>query len=181
MENNHKLQPLTEKEKRLAEINHSLVYSFLRKYGYSIEEFYNIVIFGYLHGIQAYNRRKDLQDYKLSVICYKYMRAEIGNYYRTIQAQKRKPMENILSLDAENAEMENLYNCVSGKSLESEYLEMELLEEVLEKFTEIQKDIMKLKMEGYTNKEVYLLLEIPVSTYYKELNRIKSALESFIV
>ena len=180
MENN-KLQALTEKEKRLAENNHGLVYSFLRKYGYSIEDYYNIAVFGFLRGIQVYNRRKDLQkQYKLSVICYKYMRAEIGNYYRTQYAQKRKPTENILSLDADNPEMENLYNTVTGKSLESEYLEMELMEELLEKFTQIQRDIMKLKLEGYENKEVYLLLELPVSTFYKELNRIKSVLENFI-
>ena len=44
MENN-KLQPLNDVEKRMSEEHHGLVYSFLHRHGYSIEEFYNICIF----------------------------------------------------------------------------------------------------------------------------------------
>ena len=53
---NNKLQPLSEIEKHLAEENHDLVYSFLHRHEYSIEEFYNIAIFGLLKGIQNYCR-----------------------------------------------------------------------------------------------------------------------------
>lgn len=45
-----KLEKLTETEKKFAEENHNLVYGFLHKNGYSIESFYNIVVFGYLKG-----------------------------------------------------------------------------------------------------------------------------------
>lgn len=173
MENN-KLQPLSDMEKRQAEENHNLVYSFLHRHGYSIEEFYNIAIFGYLKGIQIYNRRDDLRKkYQFAFICKQYMKAEIKDHFRVQNAQKRKPMETILSLDAEYAETDNLYNCVSGKSVEDELLESELLEEVLENLSKVQRDILKMKLEGYSNKEVYISLEIPSSTYYVELDRIK--------
>ena len=170
---NIKLQPLTELEKRQAELNHSLVYSFLHKHKYTIESMYSVVIFGYLKGIQVYNRREDLRKYPLDFICEQYMRAEVGNYFRVKNGKKRKPMETVISLDADYAELENLYNTVGGKSAEDEVLENKLIEELLEKFSELQRDILKLKLEGYSNKEIYICLKIPSSTFYKEMNRIK--------
>lgn len=171
---NNKLQPLNDVEKRLSEEHHGLVYSFLHRHGYSIEEFYNIAIFGYLKAIQTYNRREDLRKkYQLAFICERYMSVEIGNHFRVQNAQKRKPTETIISLDANYTETDNLYNLVGGKSVEDELMESELLEELLENLSEVQRDILKLKLEGLSNKEVHLSLEIPTSTYYKELDRIK--------
>lgn len=172
---NIKLQPLTEYEKSQAELHHSLVYSFLHRHNYAIESMYNVVIFGFLKGIQVYNRREDLRKkYQLAFICEQYMRAEAGNYFRVENAKKRKPLETIISLDAEYTELENLYNTVGGKSAEDEVMENELIEELLENFSELQRDILKLTLEGYSNKEVYICLEIPSSTFYKEMNRIKA-------
>lgn len=176
-----KLQPLTNMEKKLAEENHNLVYSFLHRHGYSIEEFYNIVVFGYLKGIQVYCRRKDLQNkYQLAFICERYMQSEKGNYYRTENAKKRKPAETIISLDADYTETDSIYNCIGGKSVEDELLEVELLKETMENLSEIQREILKLKLEGYSNKEVHLSLEIPTSTYYKELDRIKIVFKGLV-
>ena len=178
----HKLQPLSEYEKKEAEKNHNLLYAFLRTYNYSIEEFYNIAVMGYLRGIQVYNRREDLRNkYDQTYICWQYMRSEIGNHFRTDKAQKRGSAEIIISLDAEYSEMENHYNCIGGKSAEEELLESELLENVLENLSEVQRDILKLKLEGYNNKEVYLALQIPSSIFYKEMNRIKVVLEKMVV
>lgn len=168
-----KLQPLTELEKRQAELNHSLVYSFLHRHKYAIEDMYNVVVFGYLKGIQVYNRREDLRKYPLAFICEQYMRAEASNYFRVENAKKRRPLETVISLDADYAELENLYNTVGGKSAEDEVLENKLIEELLENFSELQRDILKLKLEGYSNKEIYICLRIPSSTFYKEMNRIK--------
>ena len=171
---NIRLQPLNDVEKRMSEEHHGLVYSFLHRHGYSIEEFYNICIFGYLKAIQTYNRREDLRKkYQLAFICEQYMRAEVKDHFRVQNAQKRKPTETIISLDANYTETDNLYNLVGGKSVEDELMDSELLEELLENLSEVQRDILKLKLEGLSNKEVHLSLEIPTSTYYKELDRIK--------
>lgn len=175
----YRLEPLSDLEKREAESNHGLVYKFLHKYGYSVEDAYSVAIFGYLKGIQIYNRREDLQkQYKLSVICYRCMRSELGNNYRMEQSQKRKPMEELLSLDADCFDMENLYNSVGGKSLEAEYMETESFNQVMEKLTDKQRKIVKFKMDGYSNSEICAMTEIPSSTFYKEINRIKAILEN---
>lgn len=174
---NNKLEPLSIEEKKLATINHSLVYSFLHRHNYAIEDFYNVVIFGYLRSIQVYNRRKDIQKkYQLAFIAEQYMRAEIANYFRKESSTKRKLTESVLSLDANYTETDNLYNLVGSKSAEVEVLESERFAELLEQFSNQQKDILKLKLEGYNNKEIYLLLEMPSSTFYLELKRIKKVL-----
>ena len=180
---NHKLQPLTVHERVQAAENHNLVYSFLHRHGYDMENFYDVVIFGYLKGIQIYNRRKDLHGkYQIAFICERYMSAEIGNYFRTKNAQKRKLAKNIISLDADYAESENFYNCTYGKIAdpESEIMGEVLMDQLLECLTESQREIVKRKIVGYDNKEILLLLEIKPSTYYKEARRIKSILNKLI-
>lgn len=174
----YKLENFTEEEKKLAEENHNLVYAYLHTYGYSIETYYNVVIFGYLKGIQVYCRREDLRD--MSFVCWQYMRSEMENHFKTETRQKRKPMESVLSLDADYNE-ENLHNCVGGKTLEEEVLEEETVSELLEKLSEVQRKIAEMKMDGYGNKEIFLILEMPKSTFYKEMKRIKVVVENLLV
>lgn len=177
----HKLQPLTETEKRFAEENHNLVYGFLHRYNYSIEECYNVVIFGFLKAVQIYNRRKDLQEkYDFPFIAWQYMRSEIGNNTRTENSQKRKPTEGVISLDAEYAEAEKFYNVVSGKSAEDDVMEVELLNDIMENLSELQRKIAQLKINGYSNKETYVIVGMQPSTYYKEMKRIRAIVENIL-
>lgn len=177
-----KLEKLTESEKKFAEENHNLVYGFLHRYKYSIEEYYNVVIFGYLKAVQTYSKRKDLQSkYDFPFIAWQYMRSEIGNYFQKQNCQKRKPLQPIISLDDEHGETENLYDVVGGKSAEDNVMEKMLLAGVLENLSEVQRKITELKIEGYDNKEVYLLVGMKPSTYYKEINRIKAIVEKLLV
>lgn len=177
----HKLQPLTETERKFAEDNHNLVYGFLHRYNYSIEEYYNIVIFGFLKAVEIYNRRKDLQEkYAFPFIAWQYMRSEIGNHVRTENSQKRKPTEKIISLDAEYVEMENLHNTVGENSAEDDVLDKELLDNIMENLSDLQRKIAQLKIHGYSNKETYLNVGMQPSTYYKEMKRIRAVVENIL-
>lgn len=169
----HTLQPFTEQERKFAEENHNLIYGFLKKHGYSIEEFYNIVVFGYLKSVQIYHRKEKLNgNYNFSSVAYQYMRAEISNHFKTESRMKRKPAETIVSIDDDG--MEN--NCVGAKSAEAEILEKETVNELLDKLTEVQRKIAEMKLDGYSNKEIFIILDMSQSTYYKELQRIKVVL-----
>lgn len=179
---NYKLSPLTESEKAYATANHKLIYSFLRKFKYNMEDYYNIAVIGYLRAVQVYLRREDLRkQYSFQCISFQCMRSEIGNYIKAMNTQKRKPIEPLISLDAEYDDMESLYNCIGGKSLESEIMEAESMAELLENFSDIQKNIIILRMEGYDNKEICALLEIGATTFYKELRKIKNSLMENLV
>ena len=169
----HILQPFTDQERRFAEENHDLIYGFLRKHGYAIDDFYNIAVFGYLKSVQAYHRKEKLNgNYNFSSIAYKYMRAEISNHFKSENRMKRKPAGTIVSMDDDG--MKN--NCVGGKSAETEILEKETVKELLDKLTEVQRKIAEMKLNGYSNKEIFIILDMSQSTYYKELQRIKVVL-----
>lgn len=177
-------EPLTVKERKFAADNHNLVYSFLHRFGYSLELYYDIAIFGYLKSVQIYNRREDLKNkYTFPFISQQYMRSEIGNHCRTENAIKRKSSGTVISLDAEYLETENLYNCISvvgGKSPESEIVAMERVTELLNSLSDTQREITQMKIEGYSNKEIYSALEMKSSTYYMEVQRIKKILAEMI-
>lgn len=175
----NKLLPLTEIEKAKAEEMHNIVYAFLKQYHYPISEYYNVVIFGFLKGIQAYYRRKDLREkFDPFYICWQYMRTEMENHFRTIKAQKRVPVEKVISLDMQYAADESFYNCIGGNSADSNLLEVENVLELFSQLNDIQGKIAKMKMDGYSNKEVYILLDMKPSTYYKELQKMKAVVES---
>lgn len=176
-----KLEKLTESEKKFAEENHNLVYGFLRRYKYSIEEYYNVVIFAYLKAVQIYHRRKDLQNKcDFPFISWQYMMSEVGNHCRMKNAQKRTATYGTVSFDSDNEEMENFYNCVGGKSAEDDVMEKMLLSDIMKNLTVVQRKIAELKIDGYNNKEIYLMLQIPSSTFYKEVQKIRATVENLI-
>lgn len=175
------LQPLNNVEKQLIETWHDLVYAFLYKYGYSIENHYSIAIFGLIKGVQVWCRKPEINSkYQLQYVAWQYMRAECSNYTRTENAQKRKPVEPVVSLDAEQMENESIYNCVGGKSVEDEFVDMAAVELIMNELTGIQQSIVKMKMEGYENTEIILRLDYKPSTYYKELTRIKRRIRDLV-
>lgn len=181
---NYKLEPLTDFERKFATENHNLVYDFLHRHGYSLEIYYDVAIFGFLKAVQIYKRREDLRNkYAFPFISQQYMRSEIGNHCRMEDAKKRKPSGTLVSLDAEYAETENLYNCIgvaAGKSPESEVVAVERVTELLNSLSDTQRKIAELKTDGYRNREIYSALEMKPSTYYVEVSRIRKVLAEMI-
>lgn len=174
------LENLTDFERKFATENHNLIYDFLHKYGYSLENYYDVAVFGYLKAVQIYNCREDLRNaYAFPVISRQYMRAELGNYFKMENAKRRKPPEIVVSLDVEYSETKNLYNCIgasNGKFPETEVLEMERVMEFLNSLSDKQRKITEMKIYGYNSREIYQMLEMKSSTYYMEVKRIKKAL-----
>lgn len=81
--------PLTPEQVCFAAKNHRLIYKYLKKRQLSKEEYYDIVVFGYLKAVQDYFCKEDLQQYAFSTICYRYMSREITNYHIGLRSQKR--------------------------------------------------------------------------------------------
>lgn len=156
------MKPFTEAERELAEKNHNLVYEFLKSHKYDIEEYYNIAVMGYLKGIQKYYRRTERNISELPGICWNCMRSEMGNHFKMEKARKRQPVE---------------MNQEAVHSAEDEAVTTELLNSVMENMTEQQQNIVALKILGYSNLEVCLMLEINTSSYYRELERIRKLFE----
>lgn len=175
---NMRLEKLTEVERQFAEKNHNLIYGFLHKRGYSVEEYYQIAVFGFLKAVEIYHRKPDIAEkYSFPYIAWQYMRAEIKDHIKMENSIKRKPAENIVSLDVEVEDMENLYNIVGGKSVELTMLENMSMNDLLDYLSDIQRKIALYKMDGFSNREICFILEMSSSTFYGEMKRIKSILE----
>ena len=62
-------------------------------------------------------------------------------------------------------------------SAEDEVIALEILKSVMENLTIRQQNIITLKMLGYTNAEICLLMEMSKSLYYRELNTIRQMID----
>ncbi len=69
-----------------------MIYSFLHSKSLSIDEFYDIVIFGYLRAIKKYFMNPEIWKYNFSTIVYREMNCELINYFE----QNAKMETNVL-------------------------------------------------------------------------------------
>lgn len=158
-----RLKPFTEEEKRLAEKNHDLVYQFLKAHNYSMEDYYNTVVFGYLKGIQKYCRYVgNNTENNLDGICWNCMRSEMKSRFKMETAKKRQSAEVTIK---------------KVPSAEDEVLVTEILKSVMENLTVRQQNIITLKMLGYSNAEICLMMEMSKSSYYREFESIRQMID----
>lgn len=183
----HVLHPLTEEQKVFAEINHNLVYQFLHRKNYSIEEYYNVVILDYVMACQMYLERGDLQEkYDFPIIAYMRMNSAISNHFKAKNCQCRKPEQGTISV-------EELIDSDSGmgKEIASDNLDVleriiqsehdaQFMENILLLLSERQGKIILYLMDGYKEREIYKFLGIGRKIYRSEMEKIKDALEKLV-
>ncbi|MBQ8731581.1 MAG: hypothetical protein IJY82_01960 [Oscillospiraceae bacterium] len=84
------MKPMTAEQRKLAEANHDLVGAFLRENKLSEEQFYDVVIFGYLCAVQQYCENPNLKKkYSLATLAWKKMKRELVHYYNYLGSDKR--------------------------------------------------------------------------------------------
>lgn len=81
--------PLTEEQRRFAEQNHALVYKFLHQHGLSVDEYYDIVVFGFLLAVQRYLTDASLAPYAFSTVAWSAMESALRNHRRTARRNLR--------------------------------------------------------------------------------------------
>jgi RNA polymerase sigma-70 factor (ECF subfamily) len=91
------IKPLTMEQSAYAEEHHNLIYAFLHKHGYSVDEYYDVVAFGYLRAVQRYLEHEELRIYAFSTIVFAAMRSEMGNHKRAMSC--RIPVCDIVPFD----------------------------------------------------------------------------------
>lgn len=81
--------PLTEEQRRFAEQNHALVYKFLHQHELSVDDYYDIVIFGFLLAVQRYLTDASLAPYAFSTVAWSAMESALRNHRRTARRKLR--------------------------------------------------------------------------------------------
>lgn len=166
-----KMEPLTVEEREMAERYFYTVGEFLRRKRLAFDEYFDVVIFGYLQAIQRAHRNPNPPEnkniYGLIEVCMK--RAVIMEYRRQYQ-DKRKGDRESLSLDCIPADTDDgefsLYDVVADtrQNTAVQVAVQDLTERVLTVATPREREAIDLACLGYETREVAQMLGITRST-----------------
>lgn len=146
--------PLTHEQKSFATENHNLVFKYLNEHQLPEDEFYDVVIFGYLKAVRDFLSKPKLQKYSFSTIAWRAMTHSLSEYFVSTQRKKR------------NAEVISIHSSLyeDGLPLEQSLtapdtlmmqLESELLmHELAARLTKKQMEIVRQKSIGYGIRDI---------------------------
>ena len=143
--------PLTKEQQTFATAHHSLVYKFLNENRLPEDEFYDVVIFGYLKAVRDYFSDLTAQQFTFSTIANRRMKFCLFDYFRTQERRKRN-MEVLsihVGLYPDGAPLEDT---IPAHDPIMQQLEMDLLlHELAGRVSKQQMDIVHLKQGGYAS------------------------------
>lgn len=146
--------PLTHEQRIFAANHHDLVYKFLNKNGLSQDEFYDVVIFGYLTAVRRYLTLSNLGQYSFNTIAWQGMSGALNNYKRTMKYQKRSAEIVSLHYGKTNNGIP-LEESIPARDDLMVQLEMKLLlHELASRLSKQQMDMIHLKSCGYGIRDI---------------------------
>ncbi|MDD3361534.1 MAG: hypothetical protein PHW34_07675 [Hespellia sp.] len=183
-----KLEVLSETERIFAEQHHDIIYKFLGMKGYDPKEYYDVVLERYLLACQQYMVRKDLQEHVFDKIAWQHMNSAIGNHFKKMKTMKRNPVQGITSLDAlisvnqsdvgmVDEIIPDLTSDIERNLVFTENDEM-FLDAVSKLVTRDQAEIMRLVLDGYSEREIKRKFGIDRRKYNEHLAKIGEAIMS---
>ena len=145
------LRPMIKEERGFAEQHHELVIDFLRCKRLPMDDFYDIVIFGYLSAVQQYFRNPPA-GVKFKAMAFRAMKDSIlrdGEYNA-----RAKRCAYIISLDDMNVQdpKQDTERQIEGKAL---------LEQVISVATPKEAKIISFLMDGFALREAAQRLKMP--------------------
>lgn len=153
---------LTKEQQTFATAHHSLVYKFLNENRLPEDEFYDVVIFGYLKAVRDYFSDLTAQQFTFSTIANRRMKFCLFDYFRTQERRKRN-MEVLsihVGLYPDGAPLEDT---IPAHDPIMQQLEMDLLlHELAGRVSKQQMDIVHLKQGGYGIREIARTQKVPM-------------------
>ena len=162
------LRPFTKEEQQFAEENHDLVYAFLNEKKLSEDDYYDVVVFGYLRAVQLHGKNSRLDKYKFSTLAWKLMQGELSNYYKYISSPKRSAP--VVSIDAPFDDEDGLCleDTLSYDDFMTELREELLMHELACQLPKREMRIIKMKVQGYKMHEIAKAERLT----FQEINRL---------
>jgi RNA polymerase sigma factor (sigma-70 family) len=147
---------LTPEQQKFAEMFHNLIYAFLNNKSLRDDEFYDIVVFGYLHAVQEYFNKPQLQKYSFTTIAWKKMDSALSDFYKSQSRQKRHgctiSLETMLYNKEEYPSAEKIFAVHDSLMLQLET--EQLLHELASRVSQRQMTVIRMKVDGYGVKEI---------------------------
>lgn len=171
-----RIHELTPKQQLFASEHHNLVYKFLHTKELSTEEYYDVVIFGYLLAVQEYLEKPELSRFAFSTVAWTKMMDCVVNEWIYRSRPKRRAYVESLQDETVSGSLDNLFP--NRRQSMAEALDnQELAIRMLSHLTPKEKEIVHLKAKGYTYREIADCCKITVysvnSRFYRLRKRIK--------
>ena len=167
------MKTLSNNQKLFAEEHHNLINLFLRMKRLPENEYYDVVVFGYLNAVKKYTEREDLKQYSFKNIAFRAMGSSLSNHFRSQNAQKNKA--TVFSLDAETANGLTLEEMIASSACtEQELIFIEERNMLLDRFDDKDREILSLMMDGYCEKEIAKSTGLSPKVIPIRLNEIRS-------
>lgn len=151
-----RIYPLTSEERDFASENIKLVYGFLHSKSLSINDYFDIVVFGYLKAVQEYIKDEELKSrYAFSTIAFRLMKFSLCDYYTSCNRQKRNAP--VVSMDTNKDDsMQTLNDLLPNrrKNLLNSTTDKLYVMELMSCMTEKEQRVVRLKADGYSHQEI---------------------------
>ena len=149
------LHELTTEQQAFAERNHNLVYGFLRDRKLPMDDYYDVIVFGYLRAVRQYCSRPDLRErYAFGTIAYRKMTDDLYDHYK----KQSRPSRNAVTISIESMQFgdETLAMTEVIPGLEhTQDMDANLLwEQLFNLLTDEQIAALRLRVNGYTDREI---------------------------
>lgn len=170
---------LTDEERKFAEENHNLIYSFLQKYNLPADDWYDVIALGYLNAVRNWFNREDLHKYSFATIAFKAMYGTRGTTMRGIMRSRnnsvtlvslQQPMDDEGTLTLEDVIQGSM--CLEDECESSVQIQLNY-----SKLSKTCKDILKEYAAGYSQNQIADKHHLSQAQISRKLNRIKYILK----
>ena len=149
-----RLHELTQLQRQFAEKHQDTVFRFLSHKRLSIEDYYDIVIFGYLQAVQEYDEDPSLSRFQFSTIAWTKMGDCLNKHFSYENKPKRKaPMVSIHTYTSDGLALDEILPD-RRKDLQAQAADRLFAMEVLSCLTETERQMVHLKADGLTCREI---------------------------
>ena len=170
-----KIHLLNPEQQQFAEQNHQIVECFLSRKRLDADEFYDVIIFGYLLAVQEYLEKPRLSDYAFSTIAWRNMNDCLINEYTYWNRGKRSAATS--PLDEEYLSIDRLLPNRMQRAAET-LDNQKLLVKLLAYITPKEQEVVRLKADGYTYQEIAEKCRISVYGVESRFSRMRQRLRA---
>lgn len=169
--------PLTREQREFATKWHNLIYTFLNEKRLPEEDYYDVVVFGFLRAVKRYFTEPELLQYSFSTIAWRSMECDFKNHCQMQERQKRKAYTISLNHMVGGNECASLEDTLSAPDRLMLQLETELLlHDLAQRATRQQMAVVQLRSAGYNVREIAKTQSLPMKRVQELLCEIRDLL-----
>lgn len=166
---------MTERQKRLVEENHNLIYFCLKKYDLPENDFYDIAAIGLIKAAKTY-KEETTNFSTYAVFC---IGNEIKTEYRNRTLKKVIPSDKLVRADKKIGQSLNDYYTIiqnGNENLEEKVCTEDLIKKITRKLDDRRKQVLVMLIDGYNMSDIASAMGVKPQRIFQLRNDIKTLL-----